>query len=313
MDLPEGDYTPTDFVILKTGLKEKLKKPIRKVLYPIITRISEPFIERKYKIKGIGGYNRIFLGHRGNDYEANRMRVNYFRKIKDSTVLIIGVGTGRDLDSWLKYKPKKIIAIDYFNYRNAWNERTKYFSKKYRTDLEFIQSDILDMGMIEDNCIDIIGSDAVFEHINQFDKAMPELYRILKNRGLLYATYGPLWYCWGGDHISGKNELVDGYNHINLSEDDYRKYLNGFKEFKHAEEDGRTWIENNLFSYLRPKEYLESLNKNGFNKVYTSAILEKRAIEYKKAFTKEFDILEEKFGFENLSVTGMSIIYRKSI
>ena len=165
--------------------------------------------------------------------------------------------------------------------------------------------------MIKDSSIDIVGSDAVFEHINKFDAAIKELYRVLKKDGILYSTFGPLWYSWGGDHISGRNNLADGYNHIKLSKEDYDSYLESFGEFNHAEDDGRTWIKNNLFSYLKPKEYIEKLENVKFHKKYISVILEQRAISFKKEFPEKFQELKDKFGLENLIITGMTIIYVK--
>ncbi len=308
MSLDKEDKTPKDFCIKEETVKEKIKKPFRKYIYPILSKYREINLEKRYKLKNKLGIDRIFADQRGNDYETHRNRINKYKNIKGSTVLIIGIGTGRDLESWLKYNPKKIIAIDYFNYQKAWNMRIEYFKNQYDTKIEFIQTDILNMGMIKNNSIDIIGSDAVFEHINKFDEAMVELYRVLNKNGILYANFGPLWYSWGGDHISGRNNLANGYNHIKLSKDDYNKYLDGFGEYDHAEDDGRTWIRNNLFSYLKPMEYIKKIKDVGFDKIYYSVILEQRAISFEKEYKDEFKKLKEKFGLENLIITGMTII-----
>ncbi|MFK7779644.1 MAG: class I SAM-dependent methyltransferase, partial [Candidatus Gracilibacteria bacterium] len=234
MSLPIEDKTPENFFIKEENIKEKLKKPLRRFIYPLLAIYKEANLEQEYKLREKLGLDMILANQRGNDYEAHRLRINKYKKLKDSTVLIIGIGTGRDLESWLKYKPKKIISIDYFNYQKAWDMRKKQYKDKYSTKLEFFQADILNMDMIKDNSIDIVGSDAVFEHINKFDTAIKELYRVLKKDGILYSTFGPLWYSWGGDHISGRNNLIDGYNHIKLSKDDYEKYLDSFGEFNHS-------------------------------------------------------------------------------
>jgi len=311
MNTDTTDKTPKDFHIKNENLKERLKKPFRKFLYPFLAKYRAEDLEKQYQLKEILGIDAIFADQRGNDYEAHRARSNKYKNIKDSVVLIIGIGTGRDLESWLKYEPKKIIAIDYFNYKRAWDMRTEQYKNKYSTEVEFIQTDILNMQMIKDRSVDIIGSDAVFEHINKFDDAITELYRVLKKDGVLYATFGPLYYSWGGDHISGKDRLIDGYNHIKLPKVEYEAYLDGFGNFEHSEEDGRTWITSNLFSYLKPKEYIEKIENVGFSKKYASVILEQRAIEFKKEFYKEFTLLEEEYGLENLIITGMTIIYAK--
>lgn len=311
MNLDATDKTPNFFCIKEELVTEKIKKTFRRFIYPVLTKFRQRNLERNYKLKSILGVDTILADQRGNDYEAHRRRVNEYKNIKDSVVLIIGIGTGRDLESWLKYHPKKIIAVDYFNYKKAWEMRVDYYHNKYNTKIEFIQADILDMNMIESNSIDIIGSDAVFEHINKFDDALIELHRVLEKDGVLYATYGPLWCSWGGDHISGRNNIADGYNHIRLSKSDYEEYLASFGSFNHQEDDGRTWINNNLFSYLKPFEYLKKLEDSGFYKVYNSVILEKRAIEFKSKYSAEFKEMEDEFGSENLIITGMTIVYGK--
>ena len=70
--------------------------------------------------------------------------------------------------------------------------------------------------------VDIICSDAVFEHLRHFEVAVKEMTRVLASGGVLYANFGPLWHSWGGDHISGSKDFAQGYNHIDL-----KKLTNG--------------------------------------------------------------------------------------
>ena len=196
--LPIGDHTPIDFSIEKDGNEEKLKKVVRKWLYPIYLYFKNNRVARTYGFVKNIGVDEVFLGQRGTDYAALRRKVDKVKEIKGSTILIIGIGTGRDLESWLNYKPKKIIAVDYFNYAKAWEMRINQYKNLYDTKIEFLQADITDLNSLKDNSIDIIGSDAVFEHVNQFQKAISELKRVMFDSGVLYANFGPLWYCWVG-------------------------------------------------------------------------------------------------------------------
>lgn len=311
MNLPIGDKTPLNFSIETIPLKEKAKRIIRQYFYPYIVRKESIKTENQFpSIKDIG-FDELFLGQRGNDYEAHRRRINRFKSIKDTTVLIVGIGTGKDLESWLKFKPKKIIAVDYFEYGTAWKIRKEYYQKRYDTSIEFLQADIINLQLIGDESIDIIGSDAVLEHINPMREALHELYRILKKDGLLYSNFGPLWYSWGGDHISGADDFINGYNHIRLPKDEYNKYLENFGDFEHSEHDGRTWILNNLFSYLKPQEYLTQLENAKFQKLYVSSIIDPKAIRYKNEFPDIFSHLSRQYGEENLCISGMTILYVK--
>jgi ubiquinone/menaquinone biosynthesis C-methylase UbiE len=310
MSLPKGDKTPADFKIEKEDKKEEFKKIVRQYLYPVYLKIKKNLIEKRFSFVKDIGFNELFLGQKGNDYEAHRKRVNNLKNIHDSTVLIIGIGTGKDLESWLKYNPKKIIAVDYFNYEKSWSVRKEQYKNIYNTEIEFLQSDIIDMKKIASDSIDIIGSDAVFEHINRFEDAIVEMKRVLKKEGVLYANFGPLWNSFGGDHMSGSDDFKNGYNHIRLNKEKYNEYLETFGEFTHSEHDGRTWINNNLFSYLKASEYLNILEKH-LDKIYCSAIVDEKSLKYKEVFPTYFNQLTTKHGEENLLISGMTIIYDK--
>ena len=52
---------------------------------------------------------------------------------------------------------------------------------------------------------------------------------MFKNRGFLYSTFGPLWYSWGGDHVSGVNDINNGYNHLLMNDREYKNYLSSFE------------------------------------------------------------------------------------
>ena len=311
MVLDKNDKTPKDFRITNNDINQKLKNILRRYSYPIYLGLKRYFINRKFGYLKKIGISEIFLGYRGTDYEALRKKVNRIKEIKNSTILLIGIGTGRDLESWLEYKPKKIIAVDYFNYSRAWKMREEQFRHEYETEIQFFQADVTELKLIQDNSIDIVGSDAVFEHINKFSEAIQELTRVLNTNGILYSNFGPLWHAWGGDHISGTDDFKNAYNHLRLNKKNYKEYLDSFGKFSHNEHDGRTWIKNNLFSYLKPREYLAILEENKLVRKYTSCVIDSRTLKYKAMYPEVYRRLADKFGEETLLITGMTIVYAK--
>lgn len=306
------DLSPEEFDI-EEFLQDKnpFKKFVRAYLYPILNFISTLWLSFRYSSEQFSP-DFWLCNQRGNDYPRLRHRVNKFKKISDSEILIAGCGSGKDTPSWLIYKPKKIIGVDLFNYTKSW-QKVKSFSRKINshTSIEMYQGNLESLENIENESLDIVASDAVFEHIRNLNPVLSEFYRVLKPGGVLYATFGPMWFSWGGDHHSGNDDLDNGYNHLLLSKKFYRSYINVDKSLSHCENDGRTWIKENLFSYLRPSEYLDHLNKCGFRKLQLGVIFEPRALKYSKRNPENWKKLRDNNSAIDLLLTGMTIIYEK--
>ena len=214
--------------------------------------------------------------------------------------------------SWLEYEPKSVFGVDYFNYERAWAAMRHSALRRYpRSKLAFRQTDLVRMQEIPDGSQDIIGSDAVFEHLRYLPAVLHEFHRVLKPGGVLYATFGPLWYTWGGDHISGYDGILSGYNHLLLDPASYHAYLDRVGVRKHSEHDGRTWAEHGLFSYMRPMEYLAVLKDAGFERQLVGAIIEPRAVDCLRQLADVRERLLADNSKLDLIITGMTIVYRK--
>src|SRR5262249_12118858 len=138
-----------------------------------------------------------------------------------------------------------------------------------------------------------------------------QCHRILRRGGLLYATFGPLWYTWGGDHVSGYDALDTGFNHLLLDDKAWRTYLDGVGPATHSEHDGRTWIEHDLFSRLRPCEYLDCLAMAGFERLFVAAIVDPRAVACLDRRPDLASTLLARYSQLDLIVSGMTIICRR--
>lgn len=310
--LPTGDHTPEGFALRRDSAMERfIKRPIRRFGYPVYIFFVNQWLSRKYR--NLGLRPDVWLwGQRGNDYARHRERVNRLLPLKGKQVLIAGCGTGRDVLSWAIYRPELLTGVDYFNYDKAWDMLRHQAQREFSsTKLEFSQGDLTALSQFPDCSIDVVGSDAVFEHARNLPEVLQEFHRVLKTGGIVYATYGPLWYCWGGDHISGFDTNAAGYNHLIMEPAAYERYLDSVGEHTHSEHDGRTWIKHGLFSYLRPEEYLSVLVEAGFESLFVGLIIEPRAVhclrENPDIGAKLLEINTEL----DLITTGMTIIYRK--
>ena len=131
-------------------------------------------------------------------------------------MLVQGTGTGWDVISWAKLRPRQIIATDMFPFEDSWEEITRYCYDHYQVRVDFRVSAIEDVPFLESNRVDLIASDAVYEHCRDLPGVMQESFRILKPGGCIYASYGPLYFCAGGDHFSGRGGLENSFNHLLL-------------------------------------------------------------------------------------------------
>lgn len=301
------DRTPPNWSVPAQCVVEKVKKPLRALLYPPYLRILNPFLRRRYDPRRRLDVDQWYWGHRGFEYERLRGRLNKYRRIRSSSVLVLGCGTGRDVASWMSYEPACLLGVDLFNYAAAWRQ----IELKYDRKLKCIQGDIANLACVADGAFDIVGSDAVFEHVRNLDDVLRESHRVLKQNGLLYASFGPLWHCFGGDHISGHDRISSGYNHLLLRRQDYLRYLADAGDFIHSEHDGRTWVENDLFSYLKIDEYLTRLTDTGFSALHLGVVVEPRAIKYLANYPGSRDRLLSLAGELDLITAGLSVICRK--
>jgi hypothetical protein len=88
-------------------------------------------------------------------------------------------------------------------------------------------------------------------------------------------------------------------------------YINKKGMYDHSEHDGRTWVEHDLFSRLKPIQYIEMLTKAGFKHRFMSAMIDPNSL----LCLGENECVNKRLISENdkldLIVSGMSIIYIK--
>jgi hypothetical protein len=56
-----------------------------------------------------------------------RWGTQYLRNIRDAIMLVQGTGTGWDVISWARLRPRKIIATDMFPFEDSWGEIASLF------------------------------------------------------------------------------------------------------------------------------------------------------------------------------------------
>ena len=312
---PNEDLSPRELGWLEPPVLELIKRPFRRLLYSPYVWLANPLLAWRYGRHIPFPVDLWLGGQRGNDYDAHRRRLNKLVSLRDKRILVAGCGAGRDLASWLPYAPKLVVGIDYLNYASAWDRSVTHYRSKYPgSTVEFLQGDLRHLDMFQDGKFDVIGSDAVLEHVTNLSAVSHEFVRLLRPGGIVYATFGPLWYTWQGDHYSGWDSLASGYNHLIMDPASYERYFELGKFDSHPElEEGRSWTRYKLFSYLRPTDYIETLSKAGLEKQFIGVLIEPHAVRCLRRYESLRSVLLNNNEERDLLIGGMTVIYRKPL
>ena len=270
--------------------------PLRRWLYALLRPLLSLKYSRYLSRETRQRYRpRFCLGSRGMPLETRRAwGAKYLRRRREATMLVQGTGTGWDVISWARLRPRKIIATDMFPFEDSWEAIVRYCYDHYRVPVEFRVSPLENLSFLGANSIDFIASDAVYEHCRALGDVMRESFRILKPGGCIYASYGPLYYCAGGDHFSGRGGAATCFNHLRLEPEAYQRYLQDHREAIEDFQGGLRYIELGLFSYLTTPAYLKIFQEAGFAVKELILEISQDALQFKQLFPEDFRSLVEK-------------------
>ena len=209
------------------------------------------------------------------------------------TLLIQGVGSGWEVLSWAELKPRKIVGVDLYPFE-SWSEIRTTVVREFATDVEFHASPLHDLGSVGSNSVDVVASNACYEHVKNLPAVMQETHRILKPGGVVSAIYSPLWFCAGGDHFSGRGGLRHVFNHLLLEPEEYRGYVAKHQQQSEDFQSGVRYLELDLFSRLRTEDYLKTFRASGFEVDGLILEVSPEALAFRRKHHELFDRLLQK-------------------
>jgi SAM-dependent methyltransferase len=270
-----------------------LKRAIASVAYPILNARGQA---ANWKlVQGLQGFEKvsrkpdiITFGHKGFGQDIFLRRINKKLRSRPSTVLCFGCGTGEEtLTVAMVLKPKKIVGLDYFNYRSRWTQLSADL-KRLGVETEFGQFDVKSSEDKYTGIADLVYSHAVLEHIRDMDVYFPVMKKMLKQGGSFAAQWGPMWYSYSGDHISGELGLNKGFEHLLLSTHDYLEY---YREHPRNRDDVRsgtpTWMELGLHNFATYKEYVDTLQLYYGSIDFLQWVMSEEAFTYAGAYPQK--------------------------
>jgi SAM-dependent methyltransferase len=281
--------------------KDPFKKAIidGKLAYYAFRRPIDSFVihrrlEKRLREDAFFKHVDRFLLNEGGMFKKYAYNVwNHFYPLKGAAVLVPGVGYGRSLFQLALFKPKIIVAFDLYEYSEEWALVSKKLLDAFGVPVLFFQGDFDNLPRTYLDFFDFVISDAVLEHVKDLPAFAEHSKRLLKDNGIFYASFGPIWFGPGGDHLYwGSDRLFD---HLTLPEDVYRKNFEA--RFPHIHPDsteGAFIVAHKLLSYLEAKDYLEILSRQGFQKLLLFAKIAMAAIALFKRKPEINELLDRR-------------------
>lgn len=218
---------------------------------------------------------------------------NRFKSLRDSHILVPGIGYGKNLFQLACFRPKMIVAFDLYEYPAEWQYLEKKIYQEFKVKVCFRKCDIHSLPQRYSDLFDSLICDAVLEHMDNLPEFIVASKQFLKKGAIFYSSLGPIWYGPYGDHIDGgKNRFFD---HLILSREQYQKNFD--QRFSYIKEDSTEAVfivKNNLFSYFSTQEYLKCLQEAGFRKLLCFAKISTPAISLLSQNREICTLLDER-------------------
>jgi SAM-dependent methyltransferase len=196
--------------------------------------------------------------------------------------------------------------------------KAKVFGPNARLEIR----DICNSGF-ESDSFDYVVSHAAFEHVSYFDRAIAEIFRILRPGGKLVSSFGPIWSCKWGHHLWVKIDgqaynfqtcILPSYCHLMMDQDEIASAAFDVTGNRRAADAVADYVvnssEQNRLMYCQYKRIIAA---SGFVieewRGHNNPVLEGR---YPEPTPQQSRYLSDRYGpDEELSVAGISMVLLK--
>ncbi len=228
------------------------------------------------------------------------------------SVLVQGCGFGdKEVHRWLRRGVKSISGIELMNYESCWERTVPMLNDAFSAQVGFKQASVDDIPY-GDGEFDATSSSAVYEHVYRLKEAASESARILRPGGLYIHSIGPLYYCHGGDHCISACGQDAGYDHLLLSDEEYRLRVTDRSIFDlQPDPICNFWAENDRLSFARFREYLDVFDEL-FDVSFMLLVICDQALAFRDRHPDKWKLmLNEGLHEEDLLVKAIHGIWKK--
>jgi SAM-dependent methyltransferase len=146
-------------------------------------------------------------------YDSNKFlhafATRRYARIRGKKCLVIGCNTGRDCGYFVRLGAKEVHGLDIIDEigKDFPHPRVRYHKASCEK-----------MVGVPGDYYDLVFCYATMEHIPRIDLAFPEMVRVARPGGIIYAFSSPLWYSRYGHHC--KNLLKGPWLHLRYNKDE---------------------------------------------------------------------------------------------
>ncbi len=304
----------SDFVghVFALHTTETLKRRIsRKIALPVLT-VAQPFIRAHLSARLAIQYDLLALDERFADDAGLATLLRLQRRHPISRVLVPGCYVAaEDVQFWLRRGIRRLDGIDVYSLQRQWSEIIPILRRSYRTDVNFTQGSI-EAIPYQGESFDLIVSSAVLEHVRNLSAMVTETARVLVRGGWAFHSFGPLYYCFGGDHCITAFGPAAGYDHLLLDESEYSARLRDRTVFdKQPDPNLPFWALHEQFSFATASEYLKYFERD-FHIRFVIAKISSEGLRFRENYREKWvKLLRAGISETDLLVKSLSVVLQR--
>ena len=311
--LPTAKLGQSNHLLYPMILHESVKRRLGRLISLFVLNKQQSFILRTIGCQISFLYDLLCLGERFSTDVSKKKLLEILPSEKSARFLVIGCNNGHDEDVqfWLRNGAKHLNGIDLYSFEEDWSVVAPALSRHFQAEVRFGQAPIESLPF-PNEYFDVLASSAVLEHIHDPPKAVDETARVLRRGGLAWHGFGPLYYSFSGDHCISSYGLDHAYDHLLLSDADYRTRINN-QSFYDTQIDPHNnfWAKTDQFSFFKAKEYI-SLFSRHFEIKHLLVKISREALSYRRLYKQNWDmLLSVGVSEEDLLISGLNVILRK--
>ena len=291
-------------------LANRIKHQLSRVLFPLAAARAK----KRHPDAYIPEATHVLCGTRFCDYFSSAKLRTLMKPSSSQSVLLVGCHfNSPEVRHWLSEPVGSVTMLDIVDWSAPLAQVHSQLKRLYRPSLHFAHG-TLDHLPCDDASYDLVCSKAVLEHVGNFQGAVDEMHRVLKPGGLMAHTFGPLYFCHGGDHTISNYGPEHGYDHLLLPDECYQARLQDdhfYAGLGREANDSRYWALQGIFSYLKPEQYLAILSPR-FEIIHCIVTISPAAISFREREPARWQrLLTAGLQPRDLLIDGISVILRK--